>query len=154
MNRYPARCVMPPSRYGDELRDLVEALVDQLRILRSLLNISKGDPDSGALDIPDGLGWRSRPHIDVTEAGVRKGQVPPLAPNRFGWQPVGELGDGVDREQRMVGEAWRTAIDRRANASANAAPSISTRDGEMGAVKYPYIDAYELRIAVTDRSTY
>ena len=58
-------------------------------------------------------------------AGVER-QISLLASNRLGRQPVGEFGDGVNREQRMLGEAVADGIDRRANASANSAASMST----------------------------
>ena len=96
---------MPPSRSATSVCDLVQALVDQLGVFGHLLDVSQGDPEPAPLDIPDGLGRRALPDLDVAEAGVRERQVSLLASHRFGWQPVGELRDSVDREQRMVGKA-------------------------------------------------
>ena len=54
----------------------------------------------------DGLRRRPLAHVDVA-VGVDERQVPALAADRRRRQPVRELGDRLEREQRMLDEPWR-----------------------------------------------
>ena len=60
--------------FGHELLHFVEALVDQLRVFRRLLDVSKRHPRPGALDVPDRSGMAVPRHVDVI-AVVCEGQV-------------------------------------------------------------------------------
>ena len=86
----------------DELLDLIEAVVDQLRVLRHLLDVAQRDPDAGALDVADRLRRRALSDLDIPEPGVREGQVALLAAHGIGRQSVGEFRNGIGGEKRMI----------------------------------------------------
>ena len=82
---------------GDELVHLVQAFVDQLGVLGSLVDVTQRDPDAVSLDVLDRLRRWAVPDVDVA-AVVREREVAAFAPHGFRRQTVGEIRDRVDGE--------------------------------------------------------
>ena len=111
----------------DELLDLIEAVVDQLRVLRHLLDVAQRDPDAGALDVADRLRRRALSDLDIPVPGVGDRQVALLATARNpGWSRSASCTTASVVKSSPSTRSWCTAMDRRANASANAVASVST----------------------------
>ncbi len=81
--------------------DLVEALVDETRVLGRLLDIAQRDPEAVALDIQDGCRGQALANLDIS-SGIGERQVSPFAPHRMRRQAIREVGYRIQCEEWVI----------------------------------------------------